>query len=235
MVARVKNPSAYNVYQKARHSLLKAENPKLQFTEINKLISVEWKSKTVEEKAEYKPVKPVTIPSQDPSESEKKVETELIKETVKIPSVAPVVANITPPVPDALVKKRKKPDKVPSPPISPVVEIDDTLAPVSQWQVENKPKKPKKVKTSLEKVKKKKKPDTPPPSPSSSDESYPSLVSDEDMSSFDELLTSTSELSEAERQVEELSSSDNETDEEQAEAPAPAPPPPIFKVKSRFF
>lgn len=36
MVARVKNPSAYNIYQKARHSLLKAENPKLQFTEINK-------------------------------------------------------------------------------------------------------------------------------------------------------------------------------------------------------
>ena len=66
MVARVKNPSAYNIYQKARHSLLKAENPKLQFTEINKLISVEWKSKTVEEKAKYKPVKPVAKTEPEP-------------------------------------------------------------------------------------------------------------------------------------------------------------------------
>jgi hypothetical protein len=51
---KVKKPSSYNIYQKLRYSILKKEYFTLPFTEINKLISAEWKTKTTDEKAKFR-------------------------------------------------------------------------------------------------------------------------------------------------------------------------------------
>ena len=176
--------------------------------DVNKVISAEWKAKSVEEKAEFKPAKPEAV--------------QLIVEVAPpVPELPPVQAPAPAPAP------APPPDRPPSPP----KEIDDTLAPVSKWQPENKPKRPKKTKTSLEKVKKKKPP--PPPPPSSSDESEELSSSDEDLSSVEELLTSTSELSD-ESVADELSEQEDE-DISDVEPGRPDLPVAIFKVKSRFF
>jgi len=53
-VTKIKKLSSYNVYQKLRYSVLKKEYFTLPFTQINKLISAEWKTKTTDEKAKFR-------------------------------------------------------------------------------------------------------------------------------------------------------------------------------------
>ena len=61
MPPRVKNPSAYNIYQKEQHAKLKQldEYKGKSFQEMNVIIAGEWKKKTPDEKLKYKPIKPV--------------------------------------------------------------------------------------------------------------------------------------------------------------------------------
>lgn len=230
MVKRARNPSAYNMYQKERHQVLKVEHPDKNFQDLNKMIAAEWKEKSPEEKIKYKP--PVQPKAATPS----------MEATPPAPPVAPTPAPVVAPAP-APSPPPAAPAPAPAPPNPVPVELpkppEEPVVAKKKGKVELIVEKSLKKKTSLEKVRKRRKPPPPPSPSSSSSESEPSLDSDEESDNSgeysEELVTSTSEVSEASdnEALEDVSVSDYSDDalEEDDE-----PPPVIVQpVRNRFF
>ncbi len=137
MPPRVKNPSAYNIYQKEQHAKLKQQDEYKgkSFQEMNVIIAGEWKKKTPDEKLKYKPIKPVIDVEivKDPVEVVKKEKKVKVKKNVVVPVVEP--EPVVEPVPvekkekkkrTSVEKVKKKPDKIPSPPTSPLPSVSSS-------------------------------------------------------------------------------------------------------------
>jgi hypothetical protein len=218
MVARVKNPSSYNLFTKAKYQQLKVEQQGITFPQAQKIISAEWKTFDKAKKDSYKSTSTISI-----------------KEA---PTLKPAPSPAPPPVynlpsPIYMTPKPTKSKKSNQKTIETIIDVLDKRKKQQKvLKLQNrgiKLEKPTKiVRGGLEKERKPK----PPPSPSSSESESDDLISDESTQSEDleeELYKSSSSSDEEPQYVEDDESSSSSEEEE--ESPQVQP----IRNKSRFF